>query len=97
MAVAEKKPVAQETAMPCLQSGTYPTAARLGRDDADRSLDEYDPAEDVVAPISIRPSMMQLLWICGDCGEHYPRAQACPEQCEACGAPKQHFYAPLED
>jgi hypothetical protein len=61
------------------------------------SLDGYRPDQDIVAPISVRPNGMELLWICGDCGEHYPRARSCPERCDACGAPKQHFYAPIED
>jgi rubrerythrin len=61
------------------------------------SLDGYRPDRDVVAPISVRPNAMELLWICGDCGEHYPRARECPEECSSCGAPKQHFYAPIED
>jgi rubrerythrin len=61
------------------------------------SLDGYRPDRDVVAPISVRPNGMELLWVCGDCGEHYPRARECPDHCTACGAPKQHFYAPIED
>jgi rubrerythrin len=61
------------------------------------SLDGYRPDRDVVAPISVRPNGMELLWVCGDCGEHYPRARECPDRCTACGAPKQHFYAPIED
>lgn len=60
-------------------------------------LDAYRPERDVVAPISVRPNAMELLWVCGDCGQHYPRARECPEVCTACGAPKQHFYAPVED
>ena len=67
------------------------------RPDAERSLDEYDADADLVAPISIRTHAMTLLWICGDCGEHYPRAQTCPLSCDACGAPQQHFYSPIED
>lgn len=61
------------------------------------SLDGYRPDRDVVAPISVRPNAMELLWVCGDCGQHYPRARECPEECKACGAPRQHFYAPIED
>jgi rubrerythrin len=61
------------------------------------SLDGYRPDVDVVAPISVRPNAMELLWVCGDCGEHYPRARECPEQCRSCGAPRQNFYAPIED
>ena len=71
------------------KSGTFPVA--------ERSMDTYDPETDVVPPISVRTSFMELLWICGDCGEHYPRAQTCPEQCTSCGGPKQNFYAPTED
>lgn len=67
------------------------------RDSISNTLDGYRPDRDVVAPISVRPNAMELLWICGDCGEHYPRARECPEECSACGAPKQHFYAPIED
>lgn len=74
------------------RSGTFAT-----RGDADRSLDAYDPQEDTIPPLSVRSSFMELLWICGDCGEHYPRAQACPNECGACGAPKQNFYAHVED
>ncbi len=61
------------------------------------SLDGYRPDRDVVAPISVRPNAMELLWVCGDCGQHYQRARECPEECNACGAPRQHFYAPIED
>ena len=79
-------------------SGEFPRASSPTlRPDAERSLDDYDPEADLVAPMSIRTSVMQLLWICGDCGEHYSRAQTCPVQCDACGAPQQHFYAPIED
>jgi rubrerythrin len=74
-------------------SGTFESV----RGDANRSLDDYDPQEDTIPPLSVRSSFMELLWICGDCGEHYPRAQACPESCDACGAPKQNFYAHVED
>ena len=85
-----------------------PTTNRRSRssivngDDLDRpsfscSLDGYRPDIDVVAPISVRPNAMELLWVCGDCGEHYPRARQCPEKCNSCGAPKQNFYAPIED
>ena len=61
------------------------------------SLDGYRPDRDVVAPISVRPNAMELLWVCGDCGQHYPRARECPDTCSECGAPRQHFYAPIED
>ena len=71
------------------QSGTFPVA--------ERSLDDYDPETDVVPPISVRTSFMELLWVCGDCGEHYARARTVPEQCTSCGGPKQNFYAPTED
>ena len=74
-------------------SGKFETV----RGDANRSLDDYDPQEDTIPPLSVRTTFMELLWICGDCGEHYPRAQACPESCDACGAPKQNFYAHVED
>jgi rubrerythrin len=67
------------------------------RNSLSNSLDGYRPDRDVVAPISVRPNAMELLWVCGDCGQHYPRARECPEQCSECGAPKQHFYAPIED
>lgn len=67
------------------------------RNSLSNSLDGYRPDRDVVAPISVRPNAMELLWVCGDCGQHYPRARECPEECTECGAPKQHFYAPIED
>ena len=67
------------------------------RDSLSNSLDGYRPDRDVVAPISVRPNAMELLWVCGDCGQHDPRARECPEECTECGAPKQHFYAPIED
>lgn len=67
------------------------------RNSLSNSLDGYRPDRDVVAPISVRPNAMELLWVCGDCGQHYPRARECPEECNCCGAPKQHFYAPIED
>jgi rubrerythrin len=78
------------------RSGTFPVAERP-EDRGYPSLDAYDPEVDAVAPISVRTSFMELLWVCGDCGEHYPRMRSCPEQCKACGAPKQNFYAPVED
>ncbi len=71
------------------KSGTFPVV--------ERSMDTYDPETDVVPPISVRTSFMELLWVCGDCGEHYPRAQTVPEECTSCGGPKQNFYAPTED
>jgi rubrerythrin len=67
------------------------------RNSLSNSLDGYRPGRDVVAPISVRPVGMELLWVCGDCGEHYPRSREAPDRCTACGAPKQHFYAPIED
>jgi hypothetical protein len=88
------------TPIPTRVSGEFPKASVPSpsqRPDAERSLDDWDPDEDLVAPISIRTSVTTLLWICGDCREHYPRAQACPERCDACGAPQQHFYSPIED
>jgi rubrerythrin len=45
----------------------------------------------------MRASHTELLWVCGDCGHPYPRSQACPDGCSACGAPREHFYAPVED
>lgn len=75
-------------------SGRFSTPAR---NSLSNSLDGYRPDRDVTAPISVRPNAMELLWVCGDCGQHYPRARQCPERCTACGAPKQHFYAPIED
>lgn len=68
-----------------------------GRPSLSPSLDGYRPDSDVVAPISVRPNAMELLWVCGDCGQHYPRQMEPPEACSACGAPKQNFYAPIED
>lgn len=59
--------------------------------------EHYDPESGSIPPLSMRASHTELLWVCGDCGHHYPRAQACPESCSACGAPKEHFYAPVED
>lgn len=74
-----------------------PSLEPRARNSMSNSLDGYRPDRDVVAPISVRPNGMELLWVCGDCGQHYPRARDCPEVCSACGAPKQHFYAPIED
>ena len=71
--------------------------ARVSRPSISTSIDCYRPDVDVVAPISVRPNGMELLWVCGDCGEHYPRQRQCPESCNSCGAPKQNFYAPIED
>ena len=68
------------------------------RSETDKLVFHYiDPDRDVTAPISVRPNAMELLWVCGDCGQHYPRARECPDKCTECGAPKQHFYAPIED
>jgi hypothetical protein len=72
-------------------SGVYDLGA------TDAPTDCYDPESDVVAPLSLRASHTQLLWVCGDCGHHYPRSQGCPDGCDACGAPREHFYAPVED
>ena len=55
------------------------------------------PGVEEIAPISIRAFAMQILWVCGSCGEHYPHAAGCPEQCRSCGAIKQFFYSPTED
>ena len=74
-------------------SGDRPSVV-AGRD---APADHYDPESDVVAPLSLRASHTELLWVCGDCGHHYPRSQACPDGCSACGAPREHFYAPVED
>lgn len=79
---------------PCIPRTSLPSRPR---NSLSGSLDGYRPERDVVAPISVRPNGMELLWVCGDCGQQYPRARACPEVCVACGAPKQHFYAPIED
>jgi rubrerythrin len=59
--------------------------------------DSYDPSRDRVAPLLVRPIDMELIWVCGDCGEHYPRTLLAPETCFSCGAPRQHFYGPAED
>ena len=61
------------------------------------TLDAYKPGRDAVAPISVRTTAMELLWVCGDCGEHYPRSVTPPERCGHCGAPREHFYSPVED
>jgi len=84
------KPAAQTTPRPT--SGVYDLGARSSED-----ADHYDPESGSIPPLSMRASHTQLLWVCGDCGHHYPRAQACPDGCSACGAPKEHFYAPIED
>ncbi|GAC1352127.1 MAG: hypothetical protein NVSMB1_11900 [Polyangiales bacterium] len=60
----------------------------------ERALDE-EVGE--IIPISQRASMMELLWVCGDCGAHYPHTKECPQSCASCGAPKQNFFAPIED
>ncbi len=93
MVVAKRSPSTNAAQEFGKRSGTFVAS----RDDADRSLDDYDPQEDTVPPLSVRSSHMELLWICGDCGEHYPRAQECPDECGSCGAPKQNFYAHVED
>jgi rubrerythrin len=61
------------------------------------TLDAYKPGRDAVAPISVRATAMELLWVCGDCGEHYPRSVTPPEKCPNCDAPREHFYSPVED
>jgi len=68
-----------------------------GRMSISPSLDGYRPGTDAVAPISVRPNAMELIWVCGDCGAHYPRRQEAPEKCAECGAPKTNFYSPIED
>ncbi|GAC1534127.1 MAG: hypothetical protein NVS3B10_28020 [Polyangiales bacterium] len=85
---ADDRPSVQRMSRPSLH-GDRPSFSN--------SLDGYRPEIDVVAPISVRPNGMELLWVCGDCGEHYPRQQQAPESCNACGAPRQNFYAPIED
>ena len=69
----------------------------MGRVANDLFDDELPDEEELVAPISIRTFLSQLLWVCGDCGEHYPRSFGCPLRCTSCGAPRQHMYAPIED
>ena len=70
---------------------------------AARRLHPDDPRSDEpastgrVTPLSLRTTAMQLVWVCGDCGAHYPRTDECPERCTHCGAPRQHFYLPVED
>lgn len=60
--------------------------------------DDYDADHDVVAPLPLRTTVMQLVWVCGDCGEHYPRhVGGSPRRCDACGAPREHFFSPTED
>jgi rubrerythrin len=61
------------------------------------TLDAYKPGRDAVAPISVRTTAMELLWVCGDCGEHYPRSITPPEKCANCAAPRENFYSPVED
>lgn len=56
-----------------------------------------DDAESDVVPASLRSTLMRLVWVCGDCGEHYTRRGGCPSLCRACGAPRENFYAPVED
>jgi rubrerythrin len=68
-----------------------------GRPSLSPSLDGYRPGTDVVAPISVRPNAMELIWVCGDCGAQYPRRTEPPERCTECGAPKTNFYSPIED
>ncbi len=82
-----------------IDDGARPSRPSLspGRPSLSSSLDAYVPARDVVAPISVRPNAMELLWVCGDCGAHYKRQQDPPESCSECGAPKTSFYAPIED
>ncbi|GAC1577629.1 MAG: hypothetical protein NVS3B20_08930 [Polyangiales bacterium] len=65
--------------------------------EAATTLDAYNPGSDTVAPMSVRTTAMELLWICGDCGEHYPRSLNPPHLCQNCGGPKEHFFSPIED
>ena len=83
--------------VPCDQGGELgDCATHVERASMHGYADGYDPETELIPPISLRASIMELLWVCGDCGEHYPRAQSCPDRCN-CGAPRQHFYAPTED
>jgi rubrerythrin len=97
MAEGATKRDATPSVGPGVSSGIYPRGEQRHEAHHEDVKDEYDPDDDVVAPISIRTSFMELIWICGDCGEHYPRSKQCPESCTACGGPRQHFYAPTED
>lgn len=56
--------------------------------------DEFE-SEPVSA--TLRSTLMRLVWVCGDCGEHYARHGGCPAVCKGCGAPRENFYAPVED
>jgi len=47
--------------------------------------------------ISVRTVAMELLWVCGDCHEHYPRSVNPPATCRNCNAPRENFYSPVED
>lgn len=67
-------------------------------DHAFEEHDELDGGDDyVISHPSIRAIATVLLWVCGDCGAHYPRSANPPELCNECGAPKEHFLAPVED
>lgn len=68
-----------------------------GRHRAHHEEPELPADEEEPAPTSLRTMMLELLWVCGDCGAHYPHTRLCPEHCLNCGAPKAHFYAPIED
>jgi hypothetical protein len=92
-----RRPEATRTAPSAKASGTYVKSERADEGPPGEDDDLYEPDKESIPPISMRASCMELLWVCGDCGEHYPRASACPEQCASCGAPKQSFYAPIED
>ena len=61
------------------------------------TLDAYKPGRDAVAPISVRATAMELLWVCGDCGAHFPRSVTPPAKCESCDAPRENFFSPVED
>lgn len=56
-----------------------------------------DDADADVLPASLRCTLLRLVWVCGDCGEHYTRRAGCPLLCRTCGAPRENFFAPVED
>jgi hypothetical protein len=44
-----------------------------------------------------RPDGRELLWVCLECRQHYPRSELPPERCNGCGASRTAFYAHIED
>ena len=74
-----------------------PSHPALKQQVSQTTLDAYKPGRDAVAPISVRATAMELLWVCGDCGEHCPRSVTPPEKCINCDAPREHFFSPVED